>query len=169
MGKYETPDYEVVTKDKDYELRKYKEFYIVEYENSEDPDSDNAFRTLFKYISDNNEENEKISMTVPVIQEETEHHKKMAFVVPEKYRERVPAPNNPSLKVTRFDEGLFAVVQYSGRSTTSKEQKMKDNLKEWIQSKGYLTQSHYMVAIYNGPFTPPILRRNEIWVRVSLD
>ncbi|OJF94635.1 hypothetical protein AX762_01855 [Alkalibacterium sp. 20] len=87
MSKYETPDYDVVLKEEDFEIRKYVDFYIVEYENLNNEDSNSSFGTLFKYISSDNKANEKISMTVPVIQEETEEKKKMAFVVPEKYRE----------------------------------------------------------------------------------
>ncbi|MCC5894371.1 MAG: heme-binding protein [Alkalibacterium sp.] len=169
MGKYETPDYEVVTKEKDFELRKYAHFFIVEYENTADPEVNNAFRTLFKYISDDNKENEKISMTVPVIQEATGQNRKMAFVVPEKYEDHIPEPNNPNLKPKKFAEGFFASVTYSGLSNDSKEEKMKKKLNEWVQKKGYEKESHFMVAIYNGPFTLPMLRRNEIWVRVSID
>ena len=69
MSKYETLDYEVVIKENEYEIRKYLNFYIVEYENANDPDINNGFRSLFNYISSDNKENEKISMTTPVIQE----------------------------------------------------------------------------------------------------
>lgn len=168
MGKYETPDYEVVTKENEYELRKYVDFYIVEYENDEDPEVNNAFRTLFRYISDDNKENEKIEMTVPVIQKENELKRKMAFVVPKKYDDHIPEPNNQNLSVTKFDEGLFATIQYSGSSNASKEQKMKGKLDNWVQEKGYTKQSNVMVAKYNGPATPSLLRRNEIWVRVNI-
>lgn len=85
MSKYETPDYEVIEKEDDFELRRYDDFYIVEYNNETDPDINRGFKTLFNYISSENKENEKMSMTVPVIQEKTETNKKMAFVVPEKY------------------------------------------------------------------------------------
>lgn len=167
MGKYETPEYEVVMKEEAFELRKYVDFYIVEYENSEDPDVNSGFGTLFKYISSDNKANEKISMTVPVIQEQTNEKKTMAFVVPGKYSEHVPEPNNRNLKVKKFDEGLFAAIQYSGFPSTSKEARMRKKLEEWIQEKGYQKQSNFMLAFYNAPYTPPMLRRNEIWVRIS--
>ncbi|MFO8069561.1 MAG: heme-binding protein [Alkalibacterium sp.] len=166
MSKYETPDYDVLMKEEDCEIRKYVDFYIVEYENLNNQESNSAFGTLFKYISSDNKANEKISMTVPVIQEVTKEKKKMAFVVPEKYREQIPEPNNPNLKVKKFDEGLFGAIQYSGFSNKSKELKMKNKLEEWIQEKGYQEQSNYMLASYNAPLTPPMFRRNEIWVRI---
>ena len=105
-------------------------------------------------------------MTVPIIQEATEEMKKMAFVVPGNFGEQVPEPNNPNLKVKKIEEGLFGSIRYSGLSNESKESEMKNRLEEWIQKKGYQRESNYMVASYNAPFTLPMLRRNEIWVRV---
>lgn len=167
MSKYETPDYDVLMKEEEFEIRKYVDFFIVEYENTNDPEIRNGFGSLFKYISSDNKENEKISMTIPVIQEETDEKKKMAFVVPEKYSNQIPEPNNPNLKVKKFDEGLFGSIQYSGFSNESKELKMKKRLEAWILEKGYERQSNYMLASYNAPLVPPMFRRNEIWARIS--
>ena len=166
MSKYETLDYEVVIKENEYEIRKYLNFYIVEYENANDPDINNGFRSLFNYISSDNKENEKISMTTPVIQEVAKESKKMAFVVPGKFGENAPEPNNQNIKVKKFDEGLFGAIQYSGFSNKSKELEMTKKLEEWILEKGYEKQSNYMLAFYNAPFIPPMFRRNEIWVRI---
>jgi len=167
MSKYESPDYDVVMKEDSCEIRKYTDFYIVEYDNASDPDMNSGFRTLFKYISSENKANEKISMTVPVIQKETSKNRKMAFVVPEKYRGQVPEPNDPNLKVQHFEDGLFGAIRYSGKTSRSKEKEMKEKLDDWLKEKGYKKQSHYMVAVYNGPFTLPMMRRNEVWARIK--
>ncbi|MGO1356544.1 MAG: SOUL family heme-binding protein [Alkalibacterium gilvum] len=167
MGKYETPDYEVIDKKDDFELRRYEDFYIVEYNNQSDPDIDQGFKTLFNYISSENKENEKMSMTVPVIQEKTETNKKMAFVVPEKYWGEVPEPNDPNLTVERFNKGIFAAVQFSGKRSDTKETSMKKELNDWIEKKGLEKKSDFMIASYSGPFTLPPFRKNEIWARVG--
>lgn len=167
MSKYETLDYEVLLEDGNFEIRSYTNFFIVEYENANDPEIKKGFRSLFSYISDDNKENEKISMTTPVIQERTDENNKMAFVVPEKYGEDIPKPNNSNLNVKKFDKGVFAVIRYSGFSHDSKEKKMKKRLKEWVSEKNYKKQSNYMFASYNAPFSLPMLRRNEIWVRIN--
>ena len=169
MGKYETPDYEVLIKEAKYEIRKYTDFFIVEYENANDPEINSGFGSLFKYISSDNKKNEKISMTTPVIQQENKGSKKMAFVVPGKFGDQIPEPNNPNLKVKKFDQGLFSVIQYSGFSNESKESIMKKKLELWTLKSGYKMESNYMLAFYNAPFTPPMLRRNEIWVRITKD
>ncbi|MBN2882084.1 MAG: heme-binding protein, partial [Clostridia bacterium] len=126
-----------------------------------------GFGTLFNYISSNNKENQKISMTVPVIEEIVPGRKKMAFVVPSKFGDRIPEPNSSSLNIRKFDKGIFAVIRYSGFSGKSKEDNMRMQLSNWIVSKGYGEQSNYMLAFYNAPFTPPMFRRNEILVRVN--
>lgn len=167
MSKYETLDYEVRIKDKDYEIREYRDFYIVEYDNIEDLSSDKGFGTLFKYISSDNKDDQKISMTTPVIREVKEVHKKIAFVVPGEFGDRIPQPNNPNLNIEKFHKGLFAVIRYSGLSNESKEKKKKEKLEAWIRKNEYTKRSNYMLAFYNPPFTLPMFRRNEIWIRVS--
>lgn len=167
MGKYETLEYELITKEKAFELRKYDDFYIVEYDNQADPNIDKGFKTLFNYISSENKENEKISMTTPVIQEKSEANKKMAFVVPKEYFGRVPEPTNTHLTVERFKKGVFAAVRFSGKRNESKEARMKMALDEWITEKGLEKKSAFMTASYSGPFTLPFLRKNEVWVRVG--
>ena len=139
MSKSETPDYEVLLKEASFEIRKYKTFSIVEYEDENDPKMKSGFGSLFKYISDDNKEKEKISMTAPVIQQEDKE----------------------------FEEGIFAVVQYSGLSTDKKEKKLKKELEAWVLEKEFIKESDFMLAFYNAPFVLPMLRRNEIWLRVS--
>jgi hypothetical protein len=167
MGKYETPEYEVILKEQPFEIRRYADFLMVEYENEEDPFSQNGFGTLFRYISNDNEEKQRISMTVPVIEEMTENKRKMAFVVPRKHWENTPIPNNPHLNIKSFDSGIFAVIRYSGRSNSNKEKKNWELLVKWVDQKGYKRVSNAMLAFYNSPFALPVLRRNEIMVRVE--
>lgn len=164
MSKYETLNYDVVLKEDNYEIRKYSDFFIVEYENIDENTS--GFRALFKYISNDNKENKKIAMTTPVIQEMIDENKKIAFVLPDKYFNQIPEPNNPDLRVKKFDQGLFGVIQYSGFSNKRKELEMMEKLEGWILKNFYIKKSNYMLASYNAPFMPPMFRRNEIWIRV---
>lgn len=151
MSKYETLDYDVLLKESEYE---------------NDNENTSGFRFLFKYISNDNKDKKKISMTTPVIQEVSNENRKIAFVVPGKLADQIPEPNNPDLKVKKFDEGLFGVIQYSGFSNKNKEIKMMKKLEDWILKNNYKKESNYMLASYNAPFIPPMFRRNEIWIRV---
>ena len=166
MAKYERPEYTVLLSEDPFELREYRDFYIVEYDNAADPDVGSGFGTLFRYISKDNQADRKISMTVPVIQELSEDRMKMAFVVPKAEWEDIPQPNSPSLTVKKFDSGLFAVIQYGGYSNDRKEQVMLEKLAQWVQEKKYQPASNYMLASFNAPFVPPMFRHNEIMVRI---
>ena len=156
MSKYETPAYEIKLKEGDFELRTYKDFYIVEYENASDPDLNYGFGTLFRYISKSIDRNEKISMTIPVIKEVTERGLKMAFVVPQSHWNNIPHPIDEKLKIGKFDEGTFATLTYSGSSTAHKEQRQIELLETWIAGKNLTVRSNFMVAIYNGPYILPM-------------
>jgi len=167
MSRYESPEYEIKDKVDEFELREYKEFYIVEYESESDPDLSYAFGTLFKYIGRGNDQNEQINMTIPVIKEVTTNGLKMAFVVPQSKWQNIPHPTDKRLKITRFDKGLFATITYTGLSTSAKEKKQIQLLDTWIADKQLSIISNFMIAIYNGPYILPMLRRNEIIVRVE--
>lgn len=59
------------------------------------------------------------------------------------------------------------MITYSGRSTGDKEKMKTTELLQWIKDHQYEHQSHAMVAIYNGPYVPPFLRKNEVMVRIG--
>ena len=167
MSKYESPDYEVIVEDDAYEIRNYSEFYLVEYENINDPDIQNGFNTLFNYIAGANRESEKIQMTVPVIEEMKEDKKKIAFVVPHRLWNNIPQPDSSNLSVKKFDGGKIAAIQYSGLPSESKIDTEIKLLSAWLDSHGYKIKLPFFLAYYNGPFTLPMFRRNEVLVRVD--
>ena len=167
MGRYETPDYKVLLKEDQYELREYNDFYLIEYDAEEDPQLDNGFGTLFKYISSSNDKNEKINMTIPVLKEITDNGMKMAFVVPQEKWNDIPRPVDSRLKIKLFNKGEFAVISYTGAYSSKLEEKHVSLLEKWMQKKGFVSKSNFMIAIYNGPYVPFFLRRNEILVRVK--
>lgn len=166
MSKYDSPDYEVILDDGVYEIRNYSDFLMVEYEDYNDPDIQNGFNTLFSYISGENRESEKIQMTVPVIEEIKENSKKIAFVVPHKLWDSVPQPVSADLSVRKFEGGKIAAIQYSGLPSESKIANEIKLLSTWLESHGYKIKLPFFLAYYNGPFTLPMLRRNEVLVRV---
>ena len=61
---YEEANYEVVNKNSIYETRKYSDRLVIETSMSNEGSS---FRKLFNYISGNNDKNEEIKMTTPVL------------------------------------------------------------------------------------------------------
>lgn len=87
-------------------------------------------------------------------------------VVPQSKWDNIPNPTDNRLKIAKYDEGLFATISYSGSWSTSREEKQSKLLEAWMLEKNLKAQSSYMVAVYNGPFVPPMFRHNEVMVRV---
>ena len=78
---YETQKYEVVKRLNDIEVRFYPPVMKAKVS------AGGNFSRLFKYISGNNEQGEKISMTTPVQMTNQDNVNTMEFVLPSKYSE----------------------------------------------------------------------------------
>jgi len=167
MGYYERPEYEVMLTDKPFELRDYKEFFMVTYFSKEDPNSSEGFRTLFSYISDNNAEKKKVSMTVPVIEGKSEEGYRMSFVVPKHFGSNPPKPLDDRLTITKMEAGRYAVILYRGSSNKKKEKEKEEELLNWMKDKGLEMEGSPKVAFFNPPFIPGVFKHNEVMIRVK--
>lgn len=164
MSSYESPSYEVKIREGLLELRKYEKFQVARVDTRNRND---GFRTLFQYISGANEEQEKISMTVPVIQEQMDEKRTMAFVVPKQYDERVPSPMDEGIVIERMTWSYVAVIRFSGLASERKIRLKGDELHEWIRKKGWMESGMQVVAFYDPPFQVPFLRRNEVMIGIN--
>ena len=162
---YEEADYNVVYKTEIYEIRNYKDRLVVEVVSKND---DNSFRKLFRYISGQNNKSEEIKMTVPVTQGEKDEGYYMQFYLPSKFtKDNAPLPNNPDIKISTIKEGHFAVIQYSGRASENNFFKHRDILNQKLLEDNININGPAIRATYNGPFTLPMMRRNEVMFKVS--
>ena len=162
---YEEANYEVVKKNKEYEIRKYSDRLVIETNSIEG----NGFRKLFNYISGNNEKNQEIKMTVPVTQEIKNGNMTMQFYLPLKYnKDNAPKPSNSDIKILTIEGGYFAVIEYSGRSSDKNFLKNKDILEKLLKQDNITILSPPIRASYNSPFTLPMLKRNEVMYRIDL-
>ena len=155
----EEASYNVVQKNDIYEIRYYSDRLIVQVQNKGD---NNSFRKLFKYISGENKNSEKIAMTIPVTQTKNNNQMFMQFYLPSKFnRETTPLPNNPELEITTIPEGYFAVIKFSGRSSDKNFDKHNKILKQKLLDDKISFKGSPIRATYNSPFTLPPFRRNE--------
>ncbi len=164
MSSYESPEYTVEEKEDMFELRRYKDFQVVSVDMTNRND---GFRTLFSYISGANETQEKISMTVPVIQEQNAQKRTMAFVVPKKYQAGVPSPMDASVGIQQMTWTHVAVLRFSGFASERKIQSKEASLHEWIQKNGWVESGMRVTAFYDPPFQVPFLRRNEVMIGIN--
>ena len=164
---YEEANYEVISKNKVYEIRKYSDRLAVETMTS---GIDSNFRKLFRYISGRNDTQEKIKMTTPVTQVEKNGNMSMQFYLPSKFNiENVPNPSREDVKIINIEGGYYAVLKYSGRASDSNFLKHKEILEKELQKNNISIMSLPIRATYDSPFTLPVNRRNEAMFKVELN
>ena len=163
---YEEANYEVVKQNKVYEIRKYSDRLAIETITSNESSS---FRKLFNYISGNNENKEKISMTTPVTQIEKKGSMTMQFYLPSKFnKDNTPRPSNSDIKILNIKGGYYAVIKYSGRASDKNFIKHKSILENELKKDDISILSTPIKATYDGPFTLPMNRRNEVMFEINV-
>ena len=164
---YEEVNYEVIKKNKIYEIRKYSDRLAIETDTSNEG---NSFRKLFNYISGNNDKNEEIKMTTPVIQMEKKGNMTMQFYLPSKFnKENTPVPSNSDIKILNIKKGYYAVIRYSGRASDKNFTKHKSILENELKKDDISILSAPIKATYDGPFTLPMNRRNEAMFEINIE
>jgi len=162
---YEESKYDVVKSNKIYEIRKYSDRLAVQVIST---NQDNSFKKLFNYISGNNETNEEIKMTIPVAQMKKNGNMTMQFYLPSNFnKDNTPNPSRSDVIIVNIEGGYYAVIKYSGRASDKNFIKYKEILKNELKKNNITIVGPAIKATYNGPFTLPILRRNEAMFEVN--
>ena len=92
----------------------------------------------------------------------------MQFYLPSKFKKKtVPIPSSSEVEIVTVQGGYYAVIKYSGRLTDKNFNKHKKILKENLIEDKIKIIGSAIKATYNGPFTLPILRRNEVMFHVD--
>ena len=162
---YEESSFNIIHQTDVYEIRHYVDRLAVQttYNNQ-----DSSFRKLFNYISGANINSEKVKMTTPVTQFEESSRMVMQFYLPSKFTKKTaPVPTDPRVKLITIEEGYYAVIKYSGRITDKNFDKHKTILRANLIEDKIKIIGPAIKAIYNGPFTLPMLRRNEAMFHVD--
>lgn len=184
----EEAPYQLVLKDKQFEIRDYAPVVVAEtrVDASFGNAGNKAFRTLFNYISGENDGGEKIAMTAPVIAEtdNSGSGEKIAmtapvtyqkdgkawryrFVLPQSYTlDSAPRPSNPEVMLVEVEPKRVAIIRYNWLATDNARSKNAQALMDWIESQGLVAQSEFRWAGYNPPWTLPPFRRNEVLVDI---
>ncbi len=182
----ETPDYTLITSDGDIEYRRYESFLVVETLITGDygykASGNEGFRRLFRYITGANDgglkvamtapvsreaKGVKVAMTSPVAREVTEQGEVVAFMLPSKYTlATAPKPTDPRVRVREVPERLMAVVRYSGRWTDKNYEERKRVLLAGLERVDAESIGEVQSALYDAPYMPPFMRRNEVMIEV---
>jgi len=186
MATEEAP-YTVIKSDGMFELREYAPQILAEIIVDGDLEGagSKAFRPLFGYISGDNQARSKMAMTAPVSQEPqgeniamtapvSQQHVQgkwaVSFMMPAAYTmETLPTPDNPNITLRQVPARRVAAVRYSGFWSEKNYLRYKLELESWIRERGLIIVGDPVWARYNPPFTPWLLRRNEILIPIDAE
>jgi SOUL heme-binding protein len=179
----EEPDYEVIRKFDNVELRRYAPYVVAEVvlDTPAEEAGGQAFPILAGYIFGKNKGDKKFAMTAPVTQTAAPVRMDMTapvtqasvaggtrvqFVLPKEVTlATAPEPIDPRVQLRLVSAATWAVIRYSGTWSQSNYLEDLDELKASLGTVGVATQGEPVLARYNAPFTPWFMRRNEIWLK----
>ena len=164
--------YEVIQTFRDFEIRKYSDYVLVQYIGEGDSGSISSigFGSLFRFITGNNDSEQKISMTAPVMQETPKGKSHtVSFVMPKDLQMKdVPNPNDPKLIKTNVAEHFAAVMRFSGTWNDDRVQAKSEQLKQALDREGIKTVGDFFFARFDPPWKPGFLRHNEVLIRIEM-
>ena len=164
----EEPEFDVLARNDDYEVRRYGEYLVAEVDVTGDSADNQAFRMLAGYIFGNNDTGEKMNMTAPVESRDAPDATNYAFVMESKYTmATLPAPDDKRIRLTERLPRVVAVRRFSGRWSDANIEKNERRLLNDLAASGVQTLGPVELARYNSPFTPWFLRRNEVMVPID--
>ncbi len=166
-----TAAYKVIKTDGDFELRAYETLHLAKVtmptSDKRSKNMDGSFMKLFRFIDGQNERDEKISMTTPVIVERGEKESSMSFVMPEtSVAKGLPTPKG-EVKLDQMPPVKIAVLRFAGVSNTKQETEKLAALKAWMTKEKLTPEMTPLFAFYDPPWTLGFMRRNEVLLRVK--
>lgn len=187
----EEPEYNVVFKEGDFEVREYAPMIVAEVTHSGRRSNAQgaSFRRLAAYIfgqdrpnggediamtapviTERVDENEKIAMTAPVLQEETGADTwRMRFVMPSKYTmETLPTPPS-DISLTQVSGRRMAAVRFSGNASDADLIVAETRLMDWIEQEDLKASGKPEYAFYDAPMIPGPMRRNEVMIELAAE
>ena len=168
MGLFETIPYERVKNDGHIEIREYDSFVLASTKTSPTPKQDSGFNNVFNYISGNNSENKKISMTTPVVTYEQDNKLVTGFYIAKDTIDgSIPEPTNHNVYLDEKQSSTYAVIKFRGRWTEDNFNKHDRKLLHYLDDNDYEILSSRFIFRYQPPMVPSIFRRNEIAYQVT--
>ena len=167
----ETIKYEVIREIGNVEIRRYPKIVVAKVE-----DPSNGFNLLYRFITGGNRQKTKLKMTTPVVSQEIQMTSPvlsetgtMAFVMPAEYTlESTPEPLDERVKIAEIPARLVAALCFSGGWSEAHFEKETQELLKTLSEAKIKTKGNVFTMLYNPPFIPGFLRRNEVGIEVEL-
>jgi hypothetical protein len=184
----EEPAYTVVQKAEVFEVRQYAPYLVAEVlvPGPASEAGNQGFSLLGGYIFGKNKGERKLEMTAPVTQTAVEPPTPVKlemtapvtqaatpvgflvqFVMPKGYTlATLPEPLDARVKLREVPGNRVAVIRFSGSWSQSTYEEQLQKLRTALATAGMATVGEPVWSRYNGPFSLPFLRRNEIWLNL---
>jgi hypothetical protein len=180
----ETPDYEVLSKSGDIEIRQYGPTIVAQatVEGDRTEAINRGFGIIAAYIFGSNLTSDEVAMTAPVTQQSSANIAMTApviqqsegaawnvrFVMPAEYSmETLPKPINPEVELIEVPAKRFAVIRFSGLAGQNSLDRHTAQLQDHIAQHGLISLNTPEYAFYNAPWTLPFMRRNEVMIELA--
>jgi len=174
----ETIKYKIIRRIGKVEIRRYPRIIIAKVDNS----VSDSFGLLFRFISGQNRQKEKVKMTSPVVSQDSSQEIEMtspvfsefssrgymAFVMPAEFNlETTPEPLDNRVKIEELPARAAAVLRFSGSWSEDHFKVKTRELFDELSKAKIKTKGGVFAMLYNPPFIPSFLRRNEVAVEIE--
>ena len=181
----EEPDYQVVQKFEDFEVRAYDAYTVAEVvvPGPAGEAGSQAFPILAGYIFGKNKGERKLAMTAPVTQAVEPVKLDMTapvtqtaapggyhvqFVLPKGVTmASAPEPLDTRIVLRDMAPSRVAVIRFSGFWSIANYDEHLAKLQAALRAANLVGVGEAVYSRYNPPFTPWFLRRNEIWLHLE--
>jgi hypothetical protein len=181
----EEPDFKVVEKLGDVEVRQYAGYTVAEVvvPGPSSEAGNQAFPILAGYIFGKNKGERKLEMTAPVTQTAVPVKLEMTapvtqtvapggfvvqFVLPKGVTlATAPEPLDARVHLREVPPSRVAVIRYSGFWSDANYNDHLATLQAALRAANLSWSGEPVYSRYNAPFTPWFMRRNEIWLHLA--
>ena len=128
-----------------------------------------GFLALADYLCGKDRGGARLPMTVPVLADGDEDGRgwRTRVVLPQSYTpETLPAPGD-EIAIRSLPARRLAAVRFAGEATDDVLDAQEDALRDWMRAHHLRAAGPVEHAFYNPPFTPGMLRRNEVLIPLA--
>ena len=128
-----------------------------------------GFLALADYLCGKDRGGARLPMTVPVLSDGDEDGRgwRTRLVLPQRYTpETLPEPGE-EIAIRSLPARRIAAVRFAGEATDDALDSHEDALRGWMKANRLRAAGPVEHAFYNPPFTPALLRRNEVLIPLA--
>lgn len=169
-SKADQPDYTLVERDGDFEIREYPGLVTAatEARGPREAALERGFNVLADYIFAKSRPGAKIAMTAPVLSDgSSKSGWRTRFIMPAgKTRSDLPAAPS-GVTLANEPPRRVAAIRFPGRVVEADLDAKEGALRSWLQLRAFPSEGVAEHAFYNSPMMPGPLRRNEVLITLS--